>query len=481
MAANLLSRGDIFAGRYRIERSIGAGGMGAVFEAEHLETERRVALKVLLPHSLVSETARERFKQEARVAGRIRHPHIVDVIDAGVDDITNMPYLVMELLHGEDLGTRVQRIGAMSAEETVALLTQVASALDCLHERSIVHRDLKPENLFLTWAEDGSRVVKLLDFGVAKVIAEGKSSALTQDAQGTPVYMAPEQFAEQIRISAATDIYAIGMVAFTLLTGEHYWGPEISRGMNVFMLARIAEGGPKEPATLRASRQGAILPAAFDDWFSTVTALAPGERYPTAGDAVEALAEALTVSPRETVPGDASAPAAPSPPKVDPPVPKLVEKTPPSQGRRFIEEKSAVATTPPIPLRRPLPFWRRPSTMPAVIVGIALVLSYALVVAVRSSVRSGEAGGPGSSRPVATSSVPGQPLSAASPPSSDPPPGPPTAAVPSSSPSTGASTVVPASASASVTASASAPAPQAPRPPRTPVPATTKRPKYTRE
>ena len=196
MASNLLSRGDVFAGRYKIERAIGSGGMGAVFEAEHLETERRVALKVLLPQSLISDTARERFKQEARVAGKIRHPHIVDVIDAGVDDPTKMPYLVMELLHGEDLGSRIDRLGPISPEETVALLAQIASALDCLHERSIVHRDLKPENLFLTWAEDGARTMKLLDFGVAKVIAEGSSSAYTQDAQGTLVYMAPEQFAE---------------------------------------------------------------------------------------------------------------------------------------------------------------------------------------------------------------------------------------------------------------------------------------------
>ncbi len=201
MPSQALSRGDIFAGRYKVERSIGAGGMGTVFEAEHLETERRVALKVLLPQSLISETARERFKQEARVAGRLRHPNIVDVLDAGVDEVTGMPYLVMELLHGEDLGSRLERFGPIPPDEAVHMLQQIASALDCLHERSIVHRDLKPENLFLTWAEDGSPVLKLLDFGVAKVITDGKTSAFTLDAQGTPAYMAPEQFAEQIRIS----------------------------------------------------------------------------------------------------------------------------------------------------------------------------------------------------------------------------------------------------------------------------------------
>ena len=118
MLAHVLHRGDVFAGRYRVERCIGSGGMGAVFEAEHLETERRVALKVLHPQSLNSETARERFKQEARVAGKLRHLHVVDVLDAGVDDITSMPYLVMELLQGEDLGSRIGRCGRIQVRAT---------------------------------------------------------------------------------------------------------------------------------------------------------------------------------------------------------------------------------------------------------------------------------------------------------------------------------------------------------------------------
>ncbi|MFO0588210.1 MAG: protein kinase [Polyangiaceae bacterium] len=297
----MLHRGDIFAGRYRVERCIGSGGMGAVYEAEHLETERRVALKVLHPQALHSESARDRFKQEARVAAKIRHVHVVDVLDAGVDEITDMPYLVMEMLHGEDLATRIGRLGPLAAEEAVMFLQQAAAALDCLHERQIVHRDLKPENLFLTWADDGTPTLKLLDFGVAKVLEDGRTSALTQDAQGTPVYMAPEQFAEQIRISPATDIYALGLLAFTLLTGKQYWGEEIARGMNVFMLARIAEAGPKELATVRAARSGSALPPAFDEWFTTITAIVPGERYPTATVAVETLAEALGVELSDNV------------------------------------------------------------------------------------------------------------------------------------------------------------------------------------
>lgn len=461
MAGNLLSRGEIFAGRYRIERSIGAGGMGAVFEAEHIETERRVALKVLLPQSLMSDGARERFKQEARVAGKIRHPNIVDVLDAGVDDGTNMPYLVMELLHGEDLASRVDRLGPLTTEETVALLAQAANALDCLHERSIVHRDLKPENLFLTWAEDGTPVTKLLDFGVAKVIAEGKSSALTDDAQGTPVYMAPEQFAEQIRISPATDIYALGMVAFMLLTGGHYWGAEIERGMNVFMLARIAEGGPKEPATVRAAKKGVTLPASFDAWFSIVTALAPGERYPTAGDAVSALADALRVPFTTTLPDGFRARMPPRP-------------SPLAQPQKSAPELGASATTPPIPLQRSIPLWRRPTTLAAGLIALGLIGASAIFAASRPPVRDGDVerpppraalssvpAAPSESAPPAAGAVPSLRASASATPSAEPT----TTAAPSTTLS------VPATGSAS----------RSPRTPAQPLPTSTKKPKYTRD
>jgi serine/threonine protein kinase len=451
MAATLLSRGDLFAGRYKIDRAIGAGGMGAVFEAEHLETERKVALKVLLPASLVSDTARERFKQEARVSGRIRHPYVVDVVDAGVDDLTAMPYLVMELLRGEDLGSHIDHHGPLSPKEAIAVLGQVACALDYLHERSIVHRDLKPANLFLSISEDGARVMKLLDFGVAKVLAEGKSSALTQDAQGTPVYMAPEQFAEQIRISPATDIYALGMVAFTLLTGQHYWGPEIERGMNVFMLARVAEAGPKEPATVRAHKQGATLPATFDDWFSIVTAISPGERYPTAGDAIAALADAL---------GEPLTTQLPSGRRRRPPDGAL-------HGlQASILEREASAQTPPIPLRRPLSSWRRPAAMTAALLVVAGVLAYVL---------AGIAGSPGDPAPAGSSAASAHgPFPTSQQPSA---PEPSTPAVPQ----TAASPPAPSAAAPSPSATSSAASAPTPRPSKQAAPVPTKKPKYTRE
>lgn len=452
--------------------------MGAVFEAEHMDTERRVALKVLHAQALNNETARERFKQEARVAGKLRHLHIVDVLDAGVDDLTAMPYLVMELLHGEDLGSRIHRVGPMGAPEAARILQQIASALDCLHERQIVHRDLKPENLFLTWTDDGTPTIKLLDFGVAKVLAEGKTSGLTQDAQGTPVYMAPEQFAEQIRISPATDIYALGMLAFTLLTGHQYWGSEIARGMNVFMLARVAEAGPKERATIRAARVGTTLPPAFDEWFSTTTALVPGERFPTAMDAVEALADVFGLTLTEELPpasrrGGPSmqAPLSTGAPVVDP-------ATLPDPGEG----------TPAIPLQRPYPFWRRPSIMTGALLALAGAVALAAAF-VRSPPTFSDAPATMSATGSLALSPAIEPTQVPPEPSGDPAPVS-SAAAPASasaSPSTVSSAVAPPSSSPSPSASAAPPIASSATPPR-PLPGrnaapqpSAKKPKYTRD
>jgi len=188
-----LQEGAVFAGRYRILHCIAAGGMGAVYEVIHLETERRRALKVMLPHILQSDDLRERFKQEARVAAHIDSDYIVEVFDAGIDEATRMPFMVMELLRGEELGKRLKRLGRLAPADVVTYLQQTALALDKTHRASIVHRDLKPENLFLTERDDGPPRVKVLDFGVAKVVAETASAGATQSI-GTPLYMAPEQF-----------------------------------------------------------------------------------------------------------------------------------------------------------------------------------------------------------------------------------------------------------------------------------------------
>ena len=291
-----LSDGSVFATRYLVVRRIALGGMGAVYEVEHTETRRRVALKVMLPHIVQSSEMRDRFRREASVAAHIESEHIVSVFDAGIDDATGMPFIVMELLRGEELAQALRRVGRFGPVEVTTFLHQAALALEKTHRSQIVHRDLKPENLFLTLREDGQPRIKVLEFGIAKLVAEGSTQDPGTRSLGTPLYMAPEQFRSGQPISTATDVYALGMIAYTLLVGTSYWAQEAADSANVFMFAGSVMAGPREPASLRARRKGVALPPAFDAWFTRITSLSAGDRFPGALAAVHALAEALGTS-----------------------------------------------------------------------------------------------------------------------------------------------------------------------------------------
>jgi eukaryotic-like serine/threonine-protein kinase len=294
MMSGTLQEGSVFAGRYRVLRSIATGAMGAVYEVVHLGTERHRALKVMHPYLFQSDEMRERFAQEARITSRIESEYIVDVSDAGVDEATRTPYLVMELLRGEELGQRLKRVGRFSPGEVVTYLHQVALALDRTHQASIVHRDLKPENLFFTEREDGTPRIKILDFGVAKVLAENATATGGTRSLGTPIYMPPEQFRAGTRLTPAADIYALGMMAYTLLVGQSYWQAEARQSGDVIAFAMMAVHGPVESAVQRAAARGGVaLPVGFDGWFAKATAVNPAERFGKATEAVRALAEAL--------------------------------------------------------------------------------------------------------------------------------------------------------------------------------------------
>jgi serine/threonine protein kinase len=212
--------GQVLADAYRLERCIGSGGMGKVYEATHLRSNRRVAVKVLLPAAAENPTAYARFRREAQIATELGDPHIVEIL---AFDVTpdGQPYLVMELLEGVDLMTRLQDAGHVPVRELVDVLDQVASALQAAHAKQIIHRDLKPENIFLVQGPEGLRV-KLLDFGLSKIKDGGKLSALTLDNSvfGTPSYMSPEQAEGLIdEIDHTTDIFALGVIAYHCLTG----------------------------------------------------------------------------------------------------------------------------------------------------------------------------------------------------------------------------------------------------------------------
>jgi serine/threonine protein kinase len=220
MISGALVAGQVFHGRYEIVRCLKAGGMGAVYECIHLKTRKRRALKVMLPEMVVDPSMRERFELEARVTADIESEHIVETFDAGIDEETGAPFLVMELLRGEELSALLKRRGALPADEVVLLLSQAARALDRTHAAGIVHRDLKPDNFFVTSRDDDSPRIKILDFGIAKVISDRTSAEQKTAAIGTPLYMSPEQFQGDGAIGPRADIYALGHIAYALLTGR---------------------------------------------------------------------------------------------------------------------------------------------------------------------------------------------------------------------------------------------------------------------
>ena len=287
-----LGDGARFQGRYQVVRCLRAGGMGAVYEVVHVETKRRRALKVMLPGLLSDPDLRARFRQEATVTADIESEHIVETFDAGVDEETGAPFLVMELLRGADLAGVVAKRGALPAAEVVTLLRQLASALDKTHAAGIVHRDLKPENLFLTRRDDGSPRLKVLDFGIAKIVDQGASAQATR-SMGSPVYMAPEQLKGDGAIGPRADLFSVAHIAYTLLVGAEYWAEDLQADFGIWQIITTVMGEMHEAPCARAARRGVRLPPAFDGWFLKATAANPDERFDLAAPMIAALAEIL--------------------------------------------------------------------------------------------------------------------------------------------------------------------------------------------
>ncbi|MEO6420861.1 MAG: serine/threonine-protein kinase [Polyangiaceae bacterium] len=213
--------GEILAGKYRVERVLGMGGMGVVVAATHIQLDQLVALKFLLPAALLKPSAVGRFEREARAAVRLRSEHVARVIDVGkLDD--GAPYIVMEYLEGLDLGDVVEKNGQLSVAEAVDYLLQACEAVAEAHSLGIIHRDLKPQNLFLTSRVDGKPLVKVLDFGISKVNqgADELSLTKTTDVVGSPNYMSPEQLRAARLADARSDIWALGAILYELLSGR---------------------------------------------------------------------------------------------------------------------------------------------------------------------------------------------------------------------------------------------------------------------
>jgi serine/threonine-protein kinase len=212
--------GTVLAGKYRVERVLGEGGMGVVVLATHLDLDERVALKFLRPEFAKHQEAAPRFLREARAAVKIKSAHVARVLDVGRLE-RDAPFMVMEFLQGSDLGAVVGQTGRLPIEDAVDYVIQASEALAEAHSYGIVHRDIKPSNLFLTRKPDGHALVKVLDFGISKLMGDGvEVLTRTSAAMGSAPYMSPEQMESTRGVDVRTDIYSLGVTLYELLSGR---------------------------------------------------------------------------------------------------------------------------------------------------------------------------------------------------------------------------------------------------------------------
>ncbi len=256
-----VNEGEVLAGKYRVERVLGEGGMGIVVAARHLQLDDRVAIKFLRPEAARHSEVVARFQREGRAAVRIKSEHVARVTDVGTLE-NGAPYMVMEYLDGSDLSALVRERGPLPVEVAVEYLLQACEALAEAHALGIIHRDLKPANLFLVARADGSPCVKVLDFGISKVTGPTGSvpeASVTKTAAilGSPLYMSPEQLTSSRDVDARTDLWALGVILYELITarqpfeGEAY--PQLVAAIMSVPAVPIEQHRPDLPAALAAA------------------------------------------------------------------------------------------------------------------------------------------------------------------------------------------------------------------------------------
>ena len=269
--------GAVIAGKYQLETPLARGGMGSVWVARHVKLGSRLAVKFLDPRFAASPAFIERFEREARAAAALQSPNVVHVQDYGVEDDT--PYLVMELLQGEDLGQRLSRLGRLSLPETARILMQVGKALRKAHEGGIVHRDLKPANLFLMRADD-DEVVKVLDFGIAKEVASVGEATKTGEVMGSPHYMSPEQARADKGVDHRADVWALGVILYRAVTGAlPFPGDVLGAVLSRILVDPVPPVGSVAPD----------LPASLDGFFAKAMAKSKEHRFQSVREMVDAF------------------------------------------------------------------------------------------------------------------------------------------------------------------------------------------------
>ena len=284
--------GSVLAGKYRVERIIGQGGMGVVVEARHIALDDRVALKFLLPEHSQNPEAAARFLREARAAVKIKSEHVARVSDVGTLD-SGAPYMVMEFLEGADLSQTLERLGVLQVEDAVDYITQGCEAIAEAHQHGIVHRDLKPANLFLSKRPDGMPIVKVLDFGISKdTNAAVDNLTKTTAAMGSALYMSPEQMQQTRSVDHRTDIYALGIALYELLAGKQPFYAETLPQL----CAEILTGTPTPIRTLRPE-----VPGGLAQVMEKAYARDKGQRHQSIADLVVALAPYAPARTQQTI------------------------------------------------------------------------------------------------------------------------------------------------------------------------------------
>ena len=285
MAESPVNEGQVLAGKYRVERVLGSGGMGVVVAAWHLELEQRVAVKFLHPLALERADTAERFRREARSAAKIRSEHVARVIDVGIME-GGVPYMVMEYLEGHDVSDEMAKVGMLPIEDAVDFVLQAIEALAEAHAAGIVHRDLKPANLFIATRADGTRIVKVLDFGISKSLLGVSASELsltrTSVLIGSPLYMSPEQMRSAKDVDTRTDIWSLGVILYEMIAGRPpYTGDSIPA-----LCASLLNDVPQSMRSLRAD-----VPAELEDIIGHCLAKDRNQRYGTVSELARALAQ----------------------------------------------------------------------------------------------------------------------------------------------------------------------------------------------
>jgi serine/threonine protein kinase len=338
-------RGTVL-GDFEVVGALARGGMGTVYTATQRSTGDTCALKVMHAELVHDARSRDRFTREAELCARIESEHVVRVIASGIDEESARPWIAMELVAGDDLEKLCRQRGAWPLEEAREVLRQLYAGVGAAHTIGIVHRDLKPQNVLLTTGEEGAAPhVKVLDFGISK--QSDKSGTDTTAAVGSPMWMAPEQ-AQRGRLTPATDVFALALLTFRVLTGRSYWRSAAEKRPTLKETLVELLMKPYPPASARAAELGgAALPAGFDGWFDRAAHRDPTKRYPDAAASWEALrrvlegiaAPAVAVEPATTHDDDAVATQALARPTPSSPASPLRAPTP----------------APPSPLRSPTP------------------------------------------------------------------------------------------------------------------------------